>query len=32
MQILTFILAADALTAGWYMKGSARILLRALAK
>jgi hypothetical protein len=32
MQILTFILVADALTAGWYMKGLARILLRAAVK
>jgi hypothetical protein len=32
MQILTFILATDALTAGCYMKGIVRILLRAPAK
>jgi hypothetical protein len=32
IQILTFILTTDALTPGWYMKGIARMLLRARAK
>jgi hypothetical protein len=32
MQILTFILIANALPRGWYMKGMARMLLRAPAK
>jgi hypothetical protein len=32
MLILTFILIVDALPPGWYMKGMARMLLRASAK